>query len=71
MVTVFDLMTGETRELTAKKAPRRSEPAPEIGPQVLPRLQEHTFAQPQPPETRSWQLAGLDCEAFIRSMEKR
>lgn len=71
MVTVFDLITGETRELTTKAAPRRVEPTQEIVPQILPRLEEHCFAQPQPRETRTWQWADLDCEAFIRSMENR
>ena len=71
MVTVFDLITGETRELTRKAALRRVEPAQEIAPQILPRLQEHCLATPQPRETHTWQWADLDCETFIRSMETR
>ena len=71
MVTVFDLITGETEQLTAKAAPRRMEPSQKAVPHVLPRLQEHTFAEPQQRETLPWPVAHLNCEAFIQSMQKR
>ena len=70
MVTVFDLVTGETRTLTAKAAPRRIDAQPDAVPQVLPRLQEHTFTEPRSSLDLPMALAQLDCEVFIRSMEK-
>ncbi len=79
MITVFDLMSGETEE-NSLRAPSpsphsRSQHAPKARApaiaDVLSQLQEHRFtdattaARELPPD-----LAQLDCEVFIRSMER-
>lgn len=72
MVTVFDLVTGETQRLSSKPAPARKDSASAAdAPRVLPRLQEHTFTEPARTRDLPLELAQLDCEVFLRAMEQR
>ncbi len=79
MITVFDLVSGETEE-NALHAPSpsshsRRQQVPEIRTpaitEVLPQLQEHRFADDTTAARElTPDLAQLDCEAFVRSMER-
>lgn len=72
MVTVIDLITGETETCAAKAEPGRREAMPDRSqPYVLPRLQEHTFAETSSKPDLPLELAQLDCEVFLRAMEER
>lgn len=71
MVTVFDLVTGETETFTSpESAPRRAASRSEEAPRVLPRLQEHTFTEPAQPQPLPLAVAQLDVEVFVRMMEE-
>lgn len=73
MLTVFDLMTGETETVSQKPtSPRTRSGAPlQSIPYVMPRLQERVSTTPERPRDMPLELAQLDCELFIRCMKKR
>lgn len=70
MVTVFDLITGDSETLTGRSAPRRAPTSTVAPPQVLPRLQEHTFSETPQDSRLPLAVAHLDIEVFVRSMDR-
>ena len=75
MVTIFDLVSGETEEFnlqTRGPAAQPVEPHTPVASAIVPRLQEHSFSEAAAQQHRDMplELAQLDCEVFIRSMER-
>ncbi len=79
MITVFDLVSGETEENSLQASSPLSHPRRQQGPEmrvpadsdVMPQLQEHRFTEAAAGKRdMPLELAQLDCEVFIRAIER-
>lgn len=75
MVTIFDLVSGETEPCTLSPQGHTAQSVTEhtpVTPAILPRLEEHSFSEADARQHRDMplELAQLDCEVFIRAMER-